>query len=89
MMDLLQKVRQEYAGERIQVSITIEDLNELINRKAGLSILTAETAEDLFTQIQAELAELAKLRHEYLSRNPHVEIEKVPREDDGPEIGFN
>jgi len=91
-MDLMAKVRQEYAGERLTVSITIEDLTELINRKQGLAILAANDAEDLYTQIQEELAKLAKLRHEYLASNPRVEVMKVPEEPkkdaDDDNVGF-
>ena len=56
-MELLQKLNREYAGERLMVSVTIEDLNELINRKAGLSMLTVDSAPELYAQISAELAD--------------------------------
>jgi hypothetical protein len=99
-MELLQKIRREYAGERLMVAITVEDLNELISRKTGLSLAAVDTAPDLYSQISTELAQLAKLRHEYLVRNPQVEIMPMPREpqdgqddrqdgqDDRPD-GFN
>ena len=92
-MELLQKLNREYAGERLMVSVTIEDLNELINRKAGLSMLTVDSAPELYAQISAELAQLAKLRQDYLAHNPQVEIMPMPREpqdgqDDRPD-GFN
>jgi hypothetical protein len=73
-MDLLQQTRQEYANRRLSLQITIGDLDDLIRRKTGQSMLAIDADPDLYTTIMRELADLAVLKQAFLRQNPVVEI---------------
>ena len=73
-MDLLQQTRQEYANRRLSLQITIGDLDDLIRRKTGQSMLAIDADPDLYTTIMRELADLAVLKQAFLRQNPTVEI---------------
>jgi hypothetical protein len=87
MTDMLQKVRQEYSRPRLAVQITLEDLNMLIERKMGLSLLLVDGDPTLYTKVSRELANLAALRQSHLEQYPAVEVMPAPdaEEDDSAE----